>query len=208
MKMRHAMLFAICTLVCAPAAHAQNTKSSGLPSDAELNAIRAATGKYRDVKAALADGYILPMQMCVTAAVEGLPAQLGGMGLHFVRPDLLKITGQQPRVAGAGTHTDFIKPAILLYEPQADGSLLLVAVENLVWAKAWHEAGNQKPPVYNGNEYYYMHDNPATPADEAHGFEPHYELHFWLYKDNPAGLFAQFNTNVTCDHYKPGQPQK
>ena len=43
-----------------------------------------------------------------------------------------------------------------------------------------------------------MIDNPATPADEAHGFEPHYELHVWLYRDNPAGMFMPFNTRASC----------
>ena len=189
-------------LAIATNADAQNTKSSGMPSDAELNSIRAATAKYRDVKAAIADGYILPMQMCVDAGMEGLPPQLGSMGLHYIRPDLLGVTGTQPRVNGNGMHTDFNKPAILIYEPKADGTQELVGIENLVWAKAWKDAGNSKPPAFAGNDYYYMHDNPETAADEAHGFEPHYELHFWLYRKNPAGMFAQFNTEVTCANYK------
>ena len=45
-----------------------------------------------------------------------------------------------------------------------------------------------------------MEDDPATPADEAHMFEPHYDLHVWLYRDNPNGLFAQFNPKVSCAH--------
>jgi hypothetical protein len=198
-------LVAVFALTSAAAVQAQSTKSSGIPSANELNAIRAATEKYRDVKVALAEGYVLPMQMCVNAAMEGLPPQLGAMGLHYIRPDLLQITAGAPRVAGTGMHTDFTKPAILIYEPQADGSQQLVAIENLVWAKAWQDAGNQKAPSFNGNDYYYMHNNPDTPADEAHGFEPHYELHFWLYRDNPAGMFAQFNTKTSCDNFKPAQ---
>lgn len=191
------------TVVCTASAQAQAMKSSGfdVPAD-QLNAIRAATEKYRDVKVAIAEGYVLPMQHCVVSGDEGLPAQLGAMGLHYVRPDLLKITGQQPRVDGAGMHTDFLKPAVLIYEPQPDGSQQLVAIENLVWAKAWKDAGNTSAPAFNGNQYYYMHDNPNTAADEAHGFEPHYELHFWLYRDNPAGMFSQFNPAVTCSNFK------
>lgn len=190
--------------IVTPAA-AQSMKSSGPAplQPAELNAIRAATEKYQDVKAALADGYVLPMEMCVTAQMEGMPAQLGGMGLHYARMDLLQITGDKPRVNGTGTHTDFTKPAVLIYEPQADGSQKLVAIENLVWADAWHKAGNTKAPSFNGYEYYYMHDNPETEADEAHGFAPHYELHFWLYRDNPSGMFAPFNPNVSCNSFKP-----
>ncbi|MDX1675392.1 MAG: hypothetical protein R3314_11405 [Longimicrobiales bacterium] len=169
--------------------------------DAELAAIRAATEKYMDIDRAIADGYVLPMKMCISAPDEGLPAQLGGMGLHYVRPDLLGITGEEPRVAGDGTHTDFLTPAVLIYQPMPDGSQKLVAIENLVWAGAWHAAGNDGPPDFHGFQYYYMHDNPETEIDEAHGFEPHYELHFWLYEDNPAGMFAPFNPRVSCDGY-------
>jgi hypothetical protein len=207
MKSYRMMYVAVSTVMCASAAHAQSVKSSGPPA-AEVDAIRAATAKYRDVKAAIADGYVLPMQMCVSAALEGLPPQLGAMGLHYVRPDLLKITGQQPRLSGAGTNADFTKPSILIYEPQADGTQQLVAIENLIWAKAWHEAGNKTAPSYHGNQYYYMHDNPETPTDEAHGFEPHYELHWWLHRENPAGAFAQFNERATCDNYKPAHQHK
>ena len=68
----------------------------------------------------------------------GRPASYGAMGIHYFRPDLLGITAPpSPRVNGVGTHTDFLKPSILIYEPQADGSMALVAVENLVFAAAW-----------------------------------------------------------------------
>jgi hypothetical protein len=48
-----------------------------------------------------------------------------------------------------------------------------------------------------------MSDDPATAVDEAHGFEPHYDRHVWVYRDNPFGVFAQFNPNVSCDKAKP-----
>jgi len=58
------------------------------------------------------------------------------MGVHYLRPDLLGVTAPpSPRVNGVGTHTDFRTPSILIYEPQADGSLELVAVENRVRRK-------------------------------------------------------------------------
>lgn len=168
-----------------------------------LEAVRAATQKYLDVQVALADGYIPdPMDMCVTSAMEGQPAQLGAMGIHYFRPDLLGITATTPRVEGTGTHTDFLTPAVLIYEPAANGSLELVAVENLVFQKAWKEAGHTAPPSFHGQEYYEMVDNPVTEADEAHGFEPHYELHLWLFRDNPAGPFMPFNTRVTCVNHR------
>lgn len=173
--------------------------------------IRAATARFQDLNVALKEGYIRdPTNMCVTAAMEGAPKQLGAMGVHYFRPDLLGLMAQAPRVTGNGTHTDFSKPAVLIYEPQADGRMVLVAIENLVWVDAW-QAKSKTLPAFEGNEYYRMVDNPATPdVDEAHGFMPHFELHMWLYKNNPNGMFAPFNPGVTCDHHRstasaPGQ---
>lgn len=170
--------------------------------DVDLGQLRTSLEKYQDVNVALADGYIPdPAGHCITAAMEGLPAELGAMGLHYIRPDLLQITGADPRVDGTGTHMDWSQPAILLYEPQTDGSLVLVGVENLVFEKAWTEAGNKEPPQLNGRSWDYMADDPATEADEAHGFMPHYDQHVWLWRNNPTGELEPFNPRMTCpDH--------
>ena len=172
----------------------------GPAAEPSLEDVRAATERFQDVDVALAEGYVRdPMNICDTADMMGRPASLGAMGIHFFRPDLLGISGPpDPRVNGDGTHTDFRKPGILIYEPQADGSLKLVAVENLVFQKSWHAAGNSKPPSFHGVEYDRMQDDPSTKIDEAHMFEPHYDRHVWLYRDNPAGMFAQFNPKVSC----------
>lgn len=170
---------------------------------AALREIRSSTARFLDVRAALDEGYIRdPMDMCVTPEMEGFPRQLGGMGIHFFRPDLLGITATEPRVAGQGIHEDFRTPGVLVYEPQADGSLALVAVENLIFEAPWREAGNQEAPEFHGNQYYHLANNPVTAVDEAHGFEPHYELHMWLYRENPAGLFSPFNVRATCEHHE------
>lgn len=176
-------------------------------SDPDLESVRRATERFKDIKVALAEGYIEPMKMCVTAELEGQPREMGAMGVHYIRPDLLKITGEQPRVNGQSTYTDFSKPAVLIYEPQKDGSLELVAVENLVFIKAWEDAGNKAPPSFMGRAYDRMVDDPTTPVDEAHMFEPHYDLHVWLYRQNPKGTFTPFNPNVSCEHYRaPAAP--
>ncbi|MYZ49696.1 hypothetical protein [Propylenella binzhouense] len=171
-----------------------------------LDEVRAATAKYRDVNVALAEGYVRdPMNVCDTAEMMGKPAALGGMGIHFVRMDRLGITAPpNPRVDGTGTYTDFRAPAVLIYEPQADGSLELVAVENLVFASAWKAAGNDAPPSFQGVAYDRMADDPATAIDEAHMFEPHYDRHVWIWRENPNGVYAQFNPNVTCEHHVGG----
>jgi hypothetical protein len=170
--------------------------------DPSLDEVKAATLKYRDIQVALDEGFIQdPMNICETAEMMGKPAELGAMGIHYFRPDLLGITATEPRVDGTGTHTDFLNPAILIYEPQADGSMELVAVENLVFAKAWHEAGHTSPPSYLGVPYDHMIDDPDTEADEAHMFEEHYDRHVWIYRENPSGVFKPFNPNVSCKHH-------
>ncbi|MEA3064791.1 MAG: hypothetical protein QOJ27_1237 [Sphingomonadales bacterium] len=175
------------------------------PGEPTLAEVRALTERFAKVEVALAEGYVRdPTDMCDVATMMGRPASLGGMGIHFFRPDLLGITAPpNPRVDGNGTHTDFRKPSILIYEPREDGTLELVAVENLVFKKAWDEAGHNSLPTFHGVEYDYMFDDPATPVDEAHNFEPHYDRHVWLYRPNANGMFAQFNPTVTCRFHKP-----
>jgi hypothetical protein len=51
-----------------------------------------------------------------------------------------------------------------------------------------------------------MADDPATPVDEAHNFEPHYDRHVWLYRENSNGTFTQFNPRVTCAYHTSGAP--
>lgn len=174
-----------------------------------LEEMRAATARLRDVKVALAEGYVPdPMNMCETAASMGRPASLGAMGIHYFRPDLLGITAPpSPRVDGNGTHTDFRQPAVLIYEPTADGGFDLVAVENLVFQASWFAAGHSGPPMFYGLPWDAMSDDPATSLDEAHMFAPHFDRHVWLYRDNPNGLFAQFNPAVSCAHHKGGHGQ-
>lgn len=171
---------------------------------AEIEKVRLATQRFADIKVALAEGYIpAPPGECISAAHEGLPPALGGMGIHYINPQMLKITATTPRVDGNSTHTDFMKPAVLLYEPQADGSLVLVGVENLVFMNAWHAAGHQAPPKFAGRTWDTMADNSRTAQDEAHMFEPHHDQHVYFKKlANPNDQLNPFSPNVTCKHHK------
>lgn len=171
-----------------------------LADEVDLDAIRASVEKYKDINVALAEGYITPDNHCVSAAGEGLPAELGAMGMHYIHPAMLKITETEPRVNGESTYTDWSQPAILIYEPQADGSMELVGVENLIFEAAWQAAGTGEVPTLNGRAWDHMADDPNTAGDEAHGFMPHYDQHVWLFRENPMGNLMPFNPNVTCEH--------
>jgi len=72
-----------------------------------------------------------------------------------------------------------------------------------VFRWAWAQAGHREPPSFHGVKYEMMADNPRTKVDEAHMFEPHYDRHVWLFRDNPNGVFAQYNPKVSCAAHKP-----
>ena len=57
--------------------------------------------------------------------------------------------GSGPR----GKAYDWSRPAVLVYKRPADGSLELVALENLVFAAEWRAAGNTQAPVLNGRTW-------------------------------------------------------
>lgn len=204
-KLQSAMVALVCLVAATACGSRQAVAPAPGPGEPTLDEVRAATDRFQDVNVALAEGYIRdPANMCETATMMGAPAAAGAMGVHYFRPDLLGITAPpSPRVDGNGTYTDFRAPAVLIYEPQADGSMRLVAVENLVFIRAWTEAGHSDPPTFHGVPFDRMEDDPATEVDEAHNFEPHFDRHVWVYRENPNGVFTPFNSSVTCEHHRP-----
>src|SRR5262245_47087695 len=104
-----AVLATLIGLGIATSAAAIRTTRPAPTREPSLKELRAATARFRDVNVALAEGYIRdPGNMCDAAEMMGKPKELGVMGIHFFRPDLLGITGPpNPRVNGTGTHTDF-----------------------------------------------------------------------------------------------------
>ena len=66
-------------------------------------------------------------------------------------------------------------------------------------------AVGRNPPTFHGRDWPLLRDDPATKVDEAHGWEPHYEQHLWVFRDNPNGAYSPFNPNVTCRHHEAAQ---
>lgn len=150
------------------------------PSEAELDAVRQALSKYEDPYVAVRDLYLSSVG-CVhydgTKMDGHMDYPKGAMGVHFVN-----VTIQGP--------PDPMKPNVLVYEP-VDGKLKLVAAEWLVPLSAAKERpsilGQPFQGPMEGHE-------PLIPA----GFH-HYDLHAWLFKDNPLGMFSPTNPDVSCD---------
>lgn len=132
-----------------------------------VDRVRAATERFSDVSVAKAEGYS-PIP-CVSGA-EG-----GAMGVHFVNAEYLTKDNNA---------LDIRKPAAVMYEPQADGRLVLVGVEYISFAG---------PAALEGHSLDYR----SSP--NRYGLDPFYELHVWAHRDNPAGPFADMNTNVSCE---------
>jgi hypothetical protein len=204
-KIRVTVATTACVAIVAAAALAAERPEIGA-GEPTLATVRAATERFMDVKVAQAKGYMVdPGNICEVASMIGRSDSEGAMGIHYFRPDLLGITAPpNPRMDGVGTHTDLANPGVLIYEPQADGTLELVAVENLVFKTAWEAAGHTEPPSYYGAPYDLMQDDPATGPDEGHMFALHYDRHLWVLRINPNGVFAQFNPEATCAHHLGG----
>ena len=152
------------------------------PSAAELDAIREALAKYKDPYVAVRDLYLSTVG-CVHYDGMKMPGHMeypkGGMGIHFVN-----LTVQGP--------LDPKKPNVLIYEP-VDGKLELVAAEWLVPVSVAKER-----PVLLGQPFQGPMEGhePLIPQEFVH-----YDLHAWLFKDNPNGMFSPTNPNVTCEGY-------
>lgn len=136
----------------------------------DLDKLRAAVEKYKDPVVAVRDGYFSTLG-CVEF-------EAGTMGVHFLNPALL------------GPEPDPLKPTLLVYEPVGD-RLQLVGVEWLIPLAT----GVKKRPVLFGQPF----DGPME------GHEPllpaqlhHYDLHAWIFKENPLGMFSPVNPDVKC----------
>lgn len=99
---------------------------------------------------------------------------LGGMGYHFVNFGLLDL------------ELNPTQPEILVYAPSPSGKLKLVAVEYAVPIEPW-DAVYDYPPSVLGQE---LHAAPHLGL---------YILHAWVWQHNPAGMFADWNPNVSCE---------
>ena len=97
---------------------------------------------------------------------------LGGMGFHV---------GKASAIDGT---VDPLEPEVLLYEPQANGQRRLVAVEFVVPYEFQPRDG--PAPRLFGREFV------RTDAFEL------WALHAWIWRNNPSGMFADFNPTVSC----------
>jgi len=168
-----------------PDAGAQGVKKAAekpaKPLSPDLQRAREALAKYKDPVAAVHDGYLSTLG-CVTYPKAGGPGQVpykaGGMGVHFLNFPLL------------GKPLDPTKPQVLVYEP-VGGKLRLVAAE---WFVPLSPEAKERPTLFGQPFDGPMEGHYPLMPQGLH----HYDLHVWLWKDNPYGMFAPTNRNLKC----------
>lgn len=170
--MRSPLILAVAVLTLAACdAAAPGLATADATAPAALAAVRAATSQYHRVDRAVADGWGDPVISECIAHPE-----LGGMGHHYVNLALRDGT------------LDPTAPEVLLYEPTQNGHFRLVGVEYVV-------PFDVEPRAADGGTAPELFGQTFTENDGADGWA----LHAWVWRHNPAGMFADFNPAVSCD---------
>lgn len=153
------------------ARHRASTPAPEPALSPQLEEVRSALRKYENPVVAIRDGYLSTLG-CVAYAN-------GAMGVHFLN------------VALVGPVPDPFRPPLLVYEPAEEGRLRLVAAE---WFVPLATGITQRPVLFGQPFNGPMAGHEPLMPTELH----HYDLHAWLWKENPDGLFAVTNPNVGC----------
>jgi hypothetical protein len=168
-------------IAASTAANAQVRQTGQLTLPANLTATRAALEKYQDPITAVREGYFSTLGCVDYPKGGGAPGEMaykpGGMGVHFLNPALIAPT------------LDSLKPQVLIYEPVGD-RLRLVAAEWFVPTAVSKEA----PMIFGTKLDGPMEGHAPVLPLELH----HWDLHVWLWKDNPNGLMHPTNSTVKC----------
>ncbi len=146
--------------------------SFGHPPSAEVlrdvARVREVTARFHRFEAADAAGWGEQLTDCFYVPGKG------GMGYHFGNLQLL-FDGK----------VDVSEPELLLYEPQKNGKLRLVAVEYAIPFTDWTAA---EPPRLFGRNFHENFDFGL------------WVLHVWAQRDNPSGRFEDWNPAVSCEY--------
>jgi hypothetical protein len=155
---------------------------SATAGQSDLQSAKAATAQFHDLTLAGPGGFgqppaPAPLHYCIASLNN-----TGAMGFHYING------GNIDKVL------DPTKPEVLVYAPDKHGRLKLAALEYVIFQSAWYEDHAQGTmPMLFGQDF--------MPNDGSRfGIPPFFGLHAWLFQDNPSGMFAPFNPNVSCDN--------
>ena len=131
----------------------------------ELASVRAATDDFSTIDAALDAGY------------ADIDVVMQNMGYHYMNADLVDAT------------FDVDQPEILVYAPDAGGTMRLVAVEYAVPL----DLSENAPAGFTG-------DDDVWARNEVFGL---WLLHAWVHLENPDGVFSPTNSTVVLSQSAP-----
>jgi hypothetical protein len=159
-------------------AHADKTVAVALSRPPELALVRMVTARFHRIDAAIDAGYELGyVNGSGVRIITGCIAHPdGAMGYHYFNKELIDDLVVDP-----------LKPEGLVYAPGPDGRLRLAAVEYVVPGANSNPPGVSEPPTVFGMEMIIL-----VPTV---GF---YTRHAWVWRHNPAGMFAHWNPEVRC----------
>jgi hypothetical protein len=127
-----------------------------------------ANARFRGASVSTAQGYSL---IACASSPTG-----SAMGIHYVNAAYLK-----------NDAVNVAKPHMVIYEPRADGRLVLAGVEYI----ASKGAASLEGQLLNLNS-----------QPNRYGIGPFHELYGWAWKNKPKGMFADNNPRVSCDGAK------
>jgi hypothetical protein len=140
----------------------------GASVNRDLATLRQVTAQFHRFEAASNAGWSARITGCMTDPT------LGGMGYHYGNAGLID----------GSVSVD--KPELLLYEPEKNGTLRLVAVEYII-PYTYHARSAEAPELFG--QKFKQNDTFQL-----------WGLHAWVWEENPSGMFASWNPRVTCDN--------
>lgn len=191
-QMRRRAILSIIASLCLFGASACNSDSP-TGTETAVEGLRRDFAQYQDLAKANAAGYTTWSPDPRVAGSTCPSAPEGKMGYHLLN---VSARGSAATPASGDAVIDPLRPEMLLYEKKADGSMVLVGVEWIVFKAAWERekgVGAAAPTVIGQtmplSDHTFVTGGPSI---------PHYEMHAWIFRDNPRGMFEHYNPNITC----------
>jgi hypothetical protein len=135
----------------------------------DLATLRSVTATFHSFEKAEAAGWGAQITPCMVD-----PGGAGGMGFHYGNTHLIDGTARVD------------EPELLLYEPESNGRLRLVAVEYII---PYTFVPRSAPPPELFGQKFAQNDTFQL-----------WGLHAWVWENNPSGIFKSWNPRVNCNH--------
>lgn len=144
----------------------------------DLARARSATARYHRHQLAVDGGFAEELADLQGRTCIEDPGGTGAMGTHWV--NLGEVLDGE---------IDATEPEMLLYDMSQPEPRLL-GVEYVVFVADWE---GSEPPELFGHQFRLVEEG------NWYGLPDFYELHAWIWYDNPSGMFEDWNPRVSCE---------